>query len=150
MGKKKEINPFISFVERQIDDSFVEKRIDDSHLQPIYDTIDFSGGEYPDDCCLCGRNLASHSRHPNGNNPDPLRMEGRSCDECDSLKIRPLREARMRMEMSPVKSKKSVVGWGPDGLRYFREDGYSFRMEDGISQLLLNGKVVKERNIDEW
>ena len=40
-------------------------------------------------CCICGKRFKGY-----GNNPDPLKKEGRCCDECNKEVIK----ARLEME----------------------------------------------------
>ena len=37
-------------------------------------------------CCICGKKFNGY-----GNNPDPVKKEGRCCDDCNSTKVIPAR-----------------------------------------------------------
>ena len=37
-------------------------------------------------CCICGKTFSGY-----GNNPAPVKMEGRCCDDCDSMVVIPTR-----------------------------------------------------------
>ena len=37
-------------------------------------------------CCICGKKFNGY-----GNNPDPVKKEGRCCDDCNNTKVIPAR-----------------------------------------------------------
>lgn len=37
-------------------------------------------------CCICGKEFSGY-----GNNPDPVKKQGRCCDECNNKKVIPAR-----------------------------------------------------------
>ena len=41
-------------------------------------------------CCLCGKRFLGY-----GNNPDPLKREGRCCDDCNKALVIPAREEQI-------------------------------------------------------
>lgn len=53
-------------------------------LQPDKDTVEFIKT-----CCICGKDFTGY-----GNNPDPVKTDGKCCDECNLTVVIP---ARMRL-----------------------------------------------------
>jgi hypothetical protein len=118
----------------------------------LMDLKDFTEGKFPERCCLCNKNLKSHSFHPNGNNPDPLKTSGRCCDDCSEGRVRKLRESRMGVGLHPQKQPSNLVGWGPFGISYREEEGWSMEVKNRggwvvYSTLYLKGRVVKKKKV---
>ena len=127
-------------------------RMSDPYFLQLMDLQDFSEGKCPERCCLCNKNLKSHSFHPNGNNPDPLKTSGRCCDDCDKGRVYKIRESRMEIGLNPRKQPHTSVGWGPFGIRYVEEEGWSLEVKNKggwvvYSTLYLNDRVVKKKKV---
>ena len=127
-------------------------KMSDPYSQQLMDLRDFTEGKFPERCCLCNKNLKSHSFHPNGNNPDPLKTSGRCCDDCSEGRVRKLRESRMGVGLHPQKQPSSVVGYGPFGISYREEEGWSLETKNKggwvvYSTLYLKGRVVKKKKV---
>lgn len=121
-------------------------RMSDPYFLQLMDLRDFTESKYPERCCLCNKNLKSHSSHPNGNNPDPLKTSGRCCDDCDKGRVSKTRPS------TPRKNPSNVVGWGPFGISYVEEEGWSLETKNKggwvvYSTLYLNDRVVKKKKV---
>lgn len=57
-------------------------------------------------CCICGKSYRNF-----GNNPDPVKLEGRCCDECNRNKVLPKRMLRRSCGLSCRIN--DAYGWNP-------------------------------------
>ncbi|MGM9543570.1 MAG: hypothetical protein ACI3T9_01170 [Romboutsia timonensis] len=62
------------------------KNVDYSKTENCMDYGIRVNGEEQHTCCICGKEFIGY-----GNNPDPVKKEGRCCDDCNSTKVIPAR-----------------------------------------------------------
>lgn len=59
-------------------------------------------------CCICGKKFVEF-----GNNPYPVKSEGRCCDECNTTYVIPARLAEFSKKTTPYeKTKREVYATG--------------------------------------
>ena len=56
-------------------------------------------------CCICGKRFKGY-----GNNPDPVKEEGRCCDECNIKVVIPAREEQIRQIIDSWWMRHHIMG----------------------------------------
>jgi len=127
----------------------------------LLSSIDFTDGEYPNHCVICREEISLKSSHPIGNSPNPIKLTGRCCDECDRQKVLPRRIDYVRGKRCSTRripysspSRDEFVGWGRGGTELRRDSmsnetywNYKKRMKDKLIKL---NKEIDVNGLLEW